>query len=126
MTRRRLTIARLMAIIILIALGLTALKHASRRPSRPAILFKRFALIGRIDMNRDDQDDRQELKQIIEEAGGIVEFDFPPPDVGQRSGTLSNRIDRYVKDDRLPPSGGSLFEFRENCHESRFRKPNRR
>jgi hypothetical protein len=54
MTRRRLTIARLMAIIILIALGLTAFKYALRRPSHPAILFKRFALVGRIDMNRDD------------------------------------------------------------------------
>ena len=102
MTRRRLTIARLMAIIILIALGLTAFKYALRRPSHPAILFKRFALVGRIDLNRDKQDDRQELKQIIEEAGGIVEFDFPPPDVGQQSGTLSNRIDWYVIDSRVP------------------------
>ncbi len=75
MTRWRLTIARLMAIIILIALGLTALKYALRRPSHPAVLFKRFALVGRIDLNRNNQDDRQELKQIIEEAGGIVEFD---------------------------------------------------
>jgi hypothetical protein len=102
MTRRRLTIARLMAIIILVALGLTAFKYALRRPSHPAILFKRFALVGRIDLNRDNQDDRQELKQIIEEAGGIVEFDFPPPDVGQQSGTLSNRIDWYVIDSRVP------------------------
>ncbi len=102
MTRRRLTIARLMAIIILIALGLAALKFAVRRPSNPDILFKRFALIGPIDMNRDSQDDRRELKEIIEEAGGIVEFDYPPPDIGQRSGTLSNRIDWYVTDNRLP------------------------
>ena len=93
MIRRRLTIARLMAIIFLVALGLTAFKYALRRPSHPAIFFKRFALVGRIDLNRDNQEDHQELKQIIEEAGGIVEFDFPPPDVGQQSGTLSNRID---------------------------------
>jgi hypothetical protein len=73
-----------------------------RRPSHPAILFKRFALVGRIDMNRENPDDRQELKQIIEEADGIVEFDFPPPDVGQQSGTLSNRIDWYVIDSRVP------------------------
>jgi hypothetical protein len=102
MTRRRLTIARLMAIIILVSLGLTAFKYALRRPSHPAILGKRFALIGRIDLNRDGQDDRQELKRMIEEAGGSVEFDFPPPDVGQRSGTLSNRIDWYVTDNRVP------------------------
>jgi hypothetical protein len=102
MTRRRLTIARLMAIIILIALGMTAFKYALRRPSHPAIFFKRFALVGRIDTNRDNQDDRQELEQMIEEAGGIVEFDFPPPDVGQQFGTLSNRIDWYVTDGRVP------------------------
>jgi hypothetical protein len=53
-------------------------------------------------MNRDNHDDRQELKQIIEDAGGIIEFDFPPPNVGQQSGTLSNRIDWYVIDDRVP------------------------
>jgi hypothetical protein len=54
MTRRRLTIARLMAIILVIALGLTSFKYALRRPSHPAILFKRFALVGRIDLNRDN------------------------------------------------------------------------
>jgi hypothetical protein len=102
MTRRRLTIARLMAVIILVALGLTAFKCALRRPSHPAILSKRFALVGPIDLNRENQDSRQKLKQIIEEAGGIVEFDFPPPDVGQQSGTLSNRIDWYVIDSRVP------------------------
>ncbi len=113
MTQRRLTIARLMAIIVLVALGLTAFKYALRRPSHPAILFKRFALVGRIDLNRDNQDDRQELKQIIEEAGGIVEFDFPPPDLGQQSGTLSNRIDWYVIDNRVP-----LREVRSSNSES--------
>jgi hypothetical protein len=102
MSRRRLTIARLMAIIILIALGLTTFKYALRRPSHPAILFKRFALVGRIDLNRDNQDDRQELKRFIEEAGGIVEFDFPSPDVGRQSGTFSSRIDWYVIDSRVP------------------------
>jgi hypothetical protein len=100
MTRRRLTIARMMGIMIVVALGLTAFKYALRRPSHPDILGKRFALLGRIDMNRDNQDDRQELKKMIEGAGGIVEFDFPPPDSGQRCGTLSNRIDWYVTDGR--------------------------
>jgi hypothetical protein len=102
MALRRLTIARLMAVIIVIALGLTSFKYALRRPSHPDILFKRFALVGRIDLNRDNQDDRQELKQFIEEAGGIVEFDFSPPDVGQQSGTLSDCIDWYVIDSRVP------------------------
>jgi hypothetical protein len=54
MSRRRVTIARLMAIILVIALGLTSFKYALRRPSHPAILFKRFALVGRIDLNRDN------------------------------------------------------------------------
>jgi hypothetical protein len=36
----------------------------------------RFALVGKIDVNRDGQDDRDELKRTIEEAGGVIEFDL--------------------------------------------------
>jgi hypothetical protein len=62
MTRRRQTIARLMAIIILIALGLTAFKHALRRPSHPAILSGITQATGResgsgINSTRLDRDD---------------------------------------------------------------------
>lgn len=62
-----------------------------------------FALIGKMDVNRDGKDDRDELKRMIEDAGGTVEFDLPPPGVaGKESGKLSARIDWYVIDERIP------------------------
>jgi hypothetical protein len=39
---------------------------------------------------------------MIQEAGGVVDFDLPPPDVGKESGTLTPRIDWYVLDERMP------------------------
>jgi hypothetical protein len=62
----------------------------------------RFALIGKMDVNRDDRDDREELKRMIEQSGGVVDFDLPPPEVGKKTGTLSPRIDWYVIDNRMP------------------------
>jgi hypothetical protein len=62
----------------------------------------RFALIGKMDVNRDGRDDRIELKRMIQEAGGIVEFDLPPPWVGKETGKLTPKIDWYVTDDRIP------------------------
>jgi hypothetical protein len=60
----------------------------------------RFALIGMIDASRDSKDDRVELKRTIQTAGGIVDFDLPPPEVGEETGLLSPVIDWYVVDDR--------------------------
>jgi hypothetical protein len=62
----------------------------------------RFALVGKIDVNRDSRDDRAELKRMIEEAGGIVDYDLPPPDLGKETGILSPHIDWYITDDRPP------------------------
>jgi hypothetical protein len=62
----------------------------------------RFALIGKIDVNRDGRDDREELKRMIKEAGGVVDFDLPPMEVGKETGKLTPRIDWYVTDDRIP------------------------
>ena len=62
----------------------------------------RFALIGKMDVNRDEKDDREELKRMIHEAGGVVDYDLPPTEIGKESGTLSPRIDWYVIDNRLP------------------------
>jgi hypothetical protein len=62
----------------------------------------RFALVGKIDVNRDGRDDRHELKRMIEEAGGVVEYDLPPPWIGKETGKLTPRIDWYVTDDREP------------------------
>ncbi|MGD0040942.1 MAG: hypothetical protein ABSE84_11090 [Isosphaeraceae bacterium] len=73
----------------------------------------RFALIGKIDVNRDGKDDRQDLKRMIEEAGGIVDYDLPPPDHGKESGKLSARISWYVTDERMPLR--EVFEARTNA-----------
>jgi hypothetical protein len=64
----------------------------------------RFALVGKIDFNHDGKDDRDELKRLIKEAGGLVDFDLPPPDVGRETGMLSPRIDWYVFDEPVLPS----------------------
>ncbi|MGO9463700.1 MAG: hypothetical protein ACLQIB_37245 [Isosphaeraceae bacterium] len=58
----------------------------------------RFALVGKVDLNRDGKDDRDELKRMIQEAGGVIDFDLPPPDVGPETGTLFPGIDWYVVD----------------------------
>src|SRR5262249_25517791 len=67
-------------------------------PNQPT----RFALVGKMDVNRDGRDDRQELKRMIQEAGGVVDFDLPPGDLGKPMGEVTPRIDWYVIDDRLP------------------------
>jgi hypothetical protein len=71
---------------------------AAWSPNQPT----RFALVGKMDVNRDSRDDREELKRMIQEAGGIVEFDLPPPDLGKEYGIMSPRIDWYVIDTRPP------------------------
>ena len=73
----------------------------------------RFALIGKIDVNRDGKDDRQDLKRMIEEAGGIVDYDLPPPDHGKESGKLTARISWYVTDERMPLR--EVFEARTDA-----------
>jgi len=87
---------------------------AAWSPNQPM----RFALVGKMDVNRDSKDDRAELKRMIEEAGGVVDFDLPPPDLGKETGTLSPRIDWYVIDLRMPirdsyqhPSDQSLAQL---------------
>ncbi len=67
-------------------------------PNQPT----RFALVGKMDVNRDSRDDREELKRMIHEAGGVVDFDLPPIDLGKETGAINPRIDWYVIDDRPP------------------------
>jgi hypothetical protein len=62
----------------------------------------RFALIGKIDVNRDGKDDREDLKRMIQDAGGIVDYDLPPPGYGNESGKLTARDAWYVIDERAP------------------------
>ena len=47
---------------------------------------QRFALIGKIDVNRDGRDDRAELIRMIEAAGGVIEYDLPPPNTDRAPG----------------------------------------
>jgi hypothetical protein len=67
-------------------------------PNRPTSL----ALVGKMDINRDGKDDREELKALIQDAGGTVDFDLPPPDIGKETGKLTPRLDWYVIDQRSP------------------------
>ena len=39
---------------------------------------------------------------MIKEAGGVVDFDLPPLEIGKETGKLTPRIDWYVTDDRMP------------------------
>src|SRR5262249_10720873 len=71
---------------------------AAWSPNNPT----RFALIGKIDVNRDGRDDREELKRMIQEAGGVIDFDLPPPWVGKETGKITPQIDWYVTDERIP------------------------
>lgn len=62
----------------------------------------RFALIGKMDVNRDGRDDRGDLKRMIEQSGGIVDYDLPPPELGKETGKLTSRDAWYVIDERPP------------------------
>ena len=71
---------------------------AAWSPNQPM----RFALIGKLDVNRDSRDDREELKRMIREAGGVVEYDLPPLDLGKETGS-SEPSDRLVRHRRSGP-----------------------
>ncbi|RUL87869.1 coiled-coil domain-containing protein [Tautonia sociabilis] len=71
---------------------------AAWSPTEP----QRFALIGKIDMNRDGVDDRDDLIRLIEAAGGVIDYDLPPPGSGQERGELNAGISYYVIDERQP------------------------
>jgi hypothetical protein len=93
---------------------------AAWSPNQPM----RFALVGKMDVNRDGKDDREELKRMIQEAGGTVDFDLPPKDLGKETGTLSPRIDCYVIDNRVPLR--EVFEPRNATVEVAQEKLNQR
>lgn len=66
---------------------------------------KRIAIIGPIDINRRGHgvDDRADLRRLIEQAGGQVVYDLPPPRKGRESGNPDDLgISMYVIDERPP------------------------
>jgi len=71
---------------------------AAWSPNEP----KRFALIGKIDINRDGQDDRRDLIRLIQASGGVVVYDLPPAGAGKESGELTGQVSWYVIDEREP------------------------
>jgi len=80
---------------------------AAWSPNEP----QRFALIGKMDLNRNGKDDRGDVKRLIEAAGGKVEYDLPPPGAGTGYGELSPNVTWYVVDDLAPLTGPSAREL---------------
>lgn len=71
---------------------------AAWSPNEP----ERFALVGKMDLNRDGKDDREDVKRMIEAAGGIVVYDLPPAKIGKETGELSPRLAWYIVDELDP------------------------
>ena len=63
---------------------------------------QRFALIGKIDMDRNGRDDREDLKRLIRAAGGEIDYDLPPTGLGSEMGEISALTSWYVIDKRDP------------------------
>ena len=87
-----------------------------------AIGNRQFALIGKLDMNRDGKDDRADVKRLIEMSGGKVTYELPPPGKGHEAGKLDASIDWLITDE-LPPIYTRDIEVREpNAEDSEFMK----
>ena len=67
---------------------------------------QRFALVGKLDVNRDGRDDRADLIRMIEAAGGVIEFDLPPPGVDRTSGQSAVARAYSRLGEPVPPSIG--------------------
>jgi hypothetical protein len=67
---------------------------------------QRFALVGKIDVNRDGKDDRGELIRMIEAAGGVIEFDLPPPGVDRAPGIAAVARAFTRMGEPVPPAAG--------------------
>ncbi len=67
---------------------------------------QRFDLIGKIDINRDGKDDRADLIRMIEGAGGVIEYDLPPPNVDRGPGIAAVARGYARLGQPVPPSVG--------------------
>jgi hypothetical protein len=67
---------------------------------------QRFALVGKIDINRDGRDDRADLIRLIEQSGGYVEYDLPPPGVDRTPGRLAVERTFAKLNEVVPPVTG--------------------
>ena len=92
MKRPRVSVANLMVLVLLVACGFGVVRYVTKE--------NHFAVIGPIDINRDGKDDHVEFRRMIENAGGVVDFDVPPPEAGNPTGRISERINWYICDDR--------------------------
>ncbi len=124
--KRRATIRGLLLLVVassLVAwLGKVVLdaRRAAWLASRPGVV--RFALIGRIDVDRDGDDDRAEVRRLIEAAGGLVDYDLPPG--GRESGQIGPMTTWYVVDDRAaagPSRDGGADQKRREAAIARAR-----
>lgn len=82
---------------------------AAWSPNQP----QRFALVGKMDVDRDGRDDREDLKRLIRQAGGVIDYDLPPPEIGPETGEISGLTTFYVLDNREPlrPPTGRASDF---------------
>ncbi len=67
---------------------------------------QRFALVGKLDINRDGRDDRADLIRMIEASGGVVEYDLPPPGVDRTPGQAAVARAFARLGETQPPSVG--------------------
>jgi len=68
----------------------------------PGFGEKTYALLGKLDIDRDGNDDRADLRRMIESSGGKVVYDLPPPEKGKESGDLTGNVSAYIIDERPP------------------------
>jgi flagellar motility protein MotE (MotC chaperone) len=67
---------------------------------------ERYALIGRMDINRDGKDDRAELIRLIEASGGLIEYDLAPPGSDRSAGRLAVERTFNKIGEPVPPHTG--------------------
>ena len=68
----------------------------------PGFGGKTYALLGKLDIDRDGKDDREDVRRMLEATGAKIIYDLPPPEKGKETGDLTGNITNYVIDERPP------------------------